>query len=1054
MSDLSRRDFLVKGAVSAAVAAAATAHVMAAKQAMAARLRGAGAANSAPAVTSITIVRTGAKYALLREAISAAIAMDEILIPAGTYAPDYPQYPYAYWDHYATPGADPGTGFKYMYIYIPLTFTGVGTANNGRVKWEMPYMTLTADVPASTPAPWTAQVDSTALINGFDPGIAPRAIICYSLLNPGAAALLDPVNFDAQVVSEHMNFDPTSITPTTVSVLNESPGVDMPAGTILRVGVFSSQGFIVPISANPGVVLNNIEILDTVSYGTNNSPIFQIADGTPGITGSITANNCFFHNCMTGPRGSGCAPGAGTFMHFFNTECYENGLTNLGIAQTHNFYIPPVDEAIFDNCYTHMTNGAHLLKSRARVTYVTYSRNTGERTDFSDPVESCNFDISDGGLTYLVGNQVAQSVYPASFVIKYAGEGNQNPLQEIYVVNNTIRGSPLGYGWDPGLSSPLPGYSNQSLALNNTGVGQPFMSSPSQVSGGSLPQRSYVVQATSIDATGAESQAFSPYYGGIADPYIVSANSLLYVPSIEDRTGAVAWNFYQSYADPRIYPGNNPGGGTGPGGYFWDVAETQPILTETASGSLPSLFVGVLVTYQFGAFESVNSGLMGSGYGSNDGYTFSMGFYTTANTVFSVASPPMVTGATGYNVYSCSDFGARDGFLTGSPMVKQNATPIAIGTPWTEPAAGINNVGMTYNQNWYKQNASPIATGTAWTEATGGIVNHNPFKLIWKRRTAVQPYGTYQEWYAIVPSTLTSYVIGVQNLYGIYDVAAIVVSGATGFDPDPTLPHWGNSGDTINTTDANTLVIGYVPGGGPQAGWTAVPSGGVFAQYKTFSSPQTGLPVTASGGGQIIVDALAGSSSSPTVSYATSAVTSVSNVPQNTNLSQLTIPSANPGDIIVLLCAGYFGLATVDPTYPWSSLSFSGSPIGYYDNNLVEYFCTTGTGGYIAPTGFVTQGTHNVQSNYSTNNNTVPVTFNTPLPGFVNESNYDYNLVSGSVARGAGTNPGSSPYGYSLVPAYQISYVGLPTPGAPIPPLIARPNTGGVFDAGAFEYGV
>lgn len=50
------------------------------------------------------------------------------------------------------------------------------------------------------------------------------------------------------------------------------------------------------------------------------------------------------------------------------------------------------------------------------------------------------------------------------------------------------------------------------------------------------------------------------------------------------------------------------------------------------------------------------------------------------NTLLTVTSPAAQTGATGYNVYVSTATGTE---------TKQNTTPIAIGTPWTEPTTGL-----------------------------------------------------------------------------------------------------------------------------------------------------------------------------------------------------------------------------------------------------------------------------------------------------------------------------------------------------------------------------
>lgn len=52
----------------------------------------------------------------------------------------------------------------------------------------------------------------------------------------------------------------------------------------------------------------------------------------------------------------------------------------------------------------------------------------------------------------------------------------------------------------------------------------------------------------------------------------------------------------------------------------------------------------------------------------------------TANNVAQVASPPQAKEATGYNVYGSTSSGTE---------TKQNASPIAIGTAWTEPNTGL-----------------------------------------------------------------------------------------------------------------------------------------------------------------------------------------------------------------------------------------------------------------------------------------------------------------------------------------------------------------------------
>ena len=1046
-----RRSFL-KQSVSTAIAAYATAHVISAKEALAHRLVSAGSIPSV-GLTAITIARTGTKYALLRQAIAAAISGDTIQIPAGTYAPDYPQYPYAYWDHYWT-SSNVSSGYGFMYISFPLTFTAVGAANNGRAKWEMPYVTLTADVPANTAAPWTAQVVSTASLTGYVAAGDLSGALYYSLLNPGAAAAWDS-GAGAPVSASGIGW--SSMTSTTLSMVNNSPPVDMPAGTILRMGVYSGQGFIVPVASNPGIVLNNIEILDTLGgyagdpvHNTNATPIYQLQDtgfaSDPTSTGSVTANNCYFHHCAMGPRGSGCALGSGAFIHLFNTELYENGFSVVLPGVTHNIYVPEVDEFILDNCYSHHTMGVHLVKDRARSSFITYSRITGERTDQSNTVASCNIDVSNGGLTYIIGCQFEQETYITNFLINYCAEGAINPIQELYVVNNTCVGTPLGgeYSYNTGFLQATPPWTP--VAISNFGVGAPGNPTIQQTAGGSLSQTNYAAALSLVDATGAETGSSS------SAALTVSANNLLKIISPIFRTGAIGWNSYASYADPVMY---FTGAYPIPDAtccFFYDAGFTQPAITEASSGSLPSRALAIGITYLFGSTESVNAGTSAASPYYNPASWII--YTTTANDQVTIKSPPSVPGATGWNIYASNgqhQYSALNGQVgANNSFTKQNASPIAIGTDWTEPSTGMVYTAGQMVQNWYRQNSSPIALATNWTESTSGLANNNPVRLKWFCRIFSSNYGQTTIWYAQAPAQLTNYVA---TLYGANNSAtAFSISGVTGFDSNASFPQEAPSTGTFSTTGTDTIVLAIAENGGvwgtPPAGWTALPGASTQIYYKTFSSPQSGVSIGAANQ-PMFLDALTGSA--PAIDG-----TPVGMVGIADHVAQLTISNANAGDFIIVVANTYYALIGIDSTLPIFSSSVSGSPIGYVDNNIAEYFCnSSGTdNGWINQTGFLTVGSHNVQTNYSTNVSFTTPSYNTPVPGFNNQSNYDYNLVLGSVAIGAGTNPGSSPESYSLVPAYQISYVGLPSPGTPILALVARPNTGGVFDAGAFEYGI
>lgn len=103
----------------------------------------------------------------------------------------------------------------------------------------------------------------------------------------------------------------------------------------------------------------------------------------------------------------------------------------------------------------------------------------------------------------------------------------------------------------------------------------------------------------------------------------------------------------------------------------WDAlsgiaAPATPTLTSTAGGSLPATTYYVAVTYTNATGETKPSAQASEA--------------VLANNLLVVDSPTTESGTTGYNVY----VGTSSGVLT-----KQNTTPIAIGTNWTEPTSGL-----------------------------------------------------------------------------------------------------------------------------------------------------------------------------------------------------------------------------------------------------------------------------------------------------------------------------------------------------------------------------
>lgn len=95
-----------------------------------------------------------------------------------------------------------------------------------------------------------------------------------------------------------------------------------------------------------------------------------------------------------------------------------------------------------------------------------------------------------------------------------------------------------------------------------------------------------------------------------------------------------------------------------------------PALAEVAGGSLASRTVYARATYVFASGEGPAS--------AEDS------FAADANNLTTAPSPAAQTGATGWNLYAATSSGAE---------TKQNSSPIALGTAWTEPGTGLTTTG-------------------------------------------------------------------------------------------------------------------------------------------------------------------------------------------------------------------------------------------------------------------------------------------------------------------------------------------------------------------------
>lgn len=546
----------------------------------------AGASSASSSIASITNARTGAIYPYLPEALAAMRDGDTILLPAGTtydYRGEIRHY--SHWMN-TNPYRSP---FNRKNLYLGSissghglcggdygAISGIGSANNGRALIAPSWGILARDF---------LTTDSEMFFEPSTPAesFPPKGIWTYANPNYNYGEFAY-VTFNYKGISKENN---------SLTGVSGSRSAAIPAGTVITTWCgYENKAIFIPAGANPGWTLTNLELAYTAA-GTANA-IQQDASPPGGpYVGSVTVQHCYIHDCKQGPglgySGAGDVP---TFTHFLDSEFCRNGGYD---GQSHNMYIGHVGEFIMDNCYSHSTTGAWLVKTRAPLNIITYNQIRGERSDAnSRNIDNAGMDIPNGGLTYLIGNIHQQSLRAGNQAINYAAEANflgssqggaPNHLQELYVVNGTMVGPAIGSGY---------GAAKAPIKLNYIGINQPPLTKLGHSKGASLAARQYWVAATNNGARGGESVA-SPLKADIGSGSVyqlldVPPNNLITVASPPQATGTAAWNCYMNYGDPLMHstaPYPNPR--VSANYFFWDAAHTRPVFAFTSGGTVISL---------------------------------------------------------------------------------------------------------------------------------------------------------------------------------------------------------------------------------------------------------------------------------------------------------------------------------------------------------------------------------------------------------------------------------------------------------------------------------
>lgn len=116
-------------------------------------------------------------------------------------------------------------------------------------------------------------------------------------------------------------------------------------------------------------------------------------------------------------------------------EGSEFGNNGAGDGQSHNLYVGAIRRLTVTGSYFHHARVGHLLKSRAAENHILYSRLTDEIGGHA----SYELEFPSGGVAYVIGNIIQQSAETEnSTIISYGAEGYKWPVNDLYLINNTL----------------------------------------------------------------------------------------------------------------------------------------------------------------------------------------------------------------------------------------------------------------------------------------------------------------------------------------------------------------------------------------------------------------------------------------------------------------------------------------------------------------------------------------------------------------------------------------------------------------------------------------
>lgn len=190
----------------------------------------------------------------------------------------------------------------------------------------------------------------------------------------------------------------------------------------LRANGANAEGKAIWVIKGSNAKIESVEFSGAAVANRNGAGIRQEGTG-------LTVRDCYFHH-----NENGILAGVNRESDIL-IEHSEFAYNGHGDGYSHNMYIGTVRNFTLRFSYVHHAVVGHNVKSRALKNQITYNRIMDENKGRS----SYAIDLPDGGLSYVIGNQIQQGpVTENPAIISYGAEGIRNPVNELYLVSNTI----------------------------------------------------------------------------------------------------------------------------------------------------------------------------------------------------------------------------------------------------------------------------------------------------------------------------------------------------------------------------------------------------------------------------------------------------------------------------------------------------------------------------------------------------------------------------------------------------------------------------------------